>query len=559
MRLGPYFLLIAFGSAGLACSDSEESASSTPSDAGTGSDSSGASGASGSAGAGTGGAAGSSGSGGSAGAGTGGSGGSAGSGGGSTSPGCSLARGSEYFGQPERFNRLATEPDYEGSTIVWVSPDGSGDGTSETSPSSVDAGIASAAPGVEIRFLPGTYDGCWGLDQDQSGTYDQPIVLRGMPNADGTRGAVINCCNTGRRSCFNLEGADYVAITGFELVGGKHGVRAVGLSFDADQHQRGVAWIDNEARDDAADPFFSGQSDWIAVIDNLAHGAGDEDGHGIYLSNGSDWMWVCGNELWDNEASDFQINADPLSACSAFDEPYCHGSADDGLGAGVSEFVLVERNYLHHSSVGPNFTSVRNSIVVNNLIGYASRHLTSFWQETQVQQLASSNNLIAHNLFVATNNREVFQITRLASDNRVVNNLFLSLDDAASATDGEAILVVRDGTGTGNEFAGNVYLGGRFESFTPPAEDSELDTFAAGWFDDFPSAVGDALAGARPAPSAPFAGGGVDIHDEVPWDSAGQPRPSSPTPGPFEPQCIVSSETMHWDATCRVPTGARKR
>jgi len=89
------------------------------------------------------------------------------------------------------------------------------------------------------------------------------------------------------------------------------------------------------------------------VLDgNKGYGGGDGDGHGIYLSNGGDWMIARNNEVYDNSNSDFQINAAPLSTCEdegiVFDDPLCDGSARNGLGQGVSEFVLVENNYFHN-------------------------------------------------------------------------------------------------------------------------------------------------------------------------------------------------------------------
>ncbi len=43
--------------------------------------------------------------------------------------------------------------------------------------------------------------------------------------------------------------------------------------------------MNNHGHDQYRDPFFTGGSDWIIVENNIAHGAGSGDGHGIYLSN----------------------------------------------------------------------------------------------------------------------------------------------------------------------------------------------------------------------------------------------------------------------------------
>src|SRR6185503_10776359 len=118
----------------------------------------------------------------------------------------------------------------------------------------------------------------------------------------------IECCGDDRATCFNLEAADYVAIDSVEVVGGQYGVRAVGEDFPADQHQVGVAVLRSIGHDQSNDPFFTGQSDWFVIEGIIAHGAGNDDGHGIYLSNGGDWLIVRDSELYGNSSSDFQIN-----------------------------------------------------------------------------------------------------------------------------------------------------------------------------------------------------------------------------------------------------------
>ena len=257
----------------------------------------------------------------------------------------SLKRGEKFFETVERFNRYYTDSNYTSNRTLFVSPNGSGDGT-KSSPISVDNAFKQIQAGMEIHFLSGQYSGCWELDSDHSGSYDAPIVLK------AESGVEINCCSSGRKSCFNLEYANYIAVDGFHLVGGDYGIRAVG-GYATSEHQKGIAILNNHGENQYRDPFFSGGSDWIVVEGNIANGAGDGDGHGIYLSNGGDWMVVRNNNLYNNSSSDFQINADPISTCEdegiEYDDARCDGSATDGLGQGVSEFILVENNYFHNS------------------------------------------------------------------------------------------------------------------------------------------------------------------------------------------------------------------
>jgi len=86
-------------------------------------------------------------------------------------------RGGTFFDTPERFNRYYTDPQYSPAKTYFVSPDGNGNG-SASSPMSADDAFSQISAGEEIRFRPGQYQGCWQLDEDNSGTYDAPIILK---------------------------------------------------------------------------------------------------------------------------------------------------------------------------------------------------------------------------------------------------------------------------------------------------------------------------------------------------------------------------------------------
>ena len=440
-------------------------------------------------------------------------------------------RGADFFGSPERFNRYYTDRNYQPDRILYVSPDGSGDG-SAASPMSADHALSQARAGDQILFRDGQYQGCWELDDGQSGTYDKPIVLKAESSA-----ASIDCCNSGRASCFNLEGADYIAIDGFQLNGGSYGVRAVGLEYAASGHQKGIAILNTRAGNQYKDPFFSGQSDWIVLDGNTGYGGGDGDGHGIYLSNGGDWAIVRNNELYHNSSSDFQINADPISTCEddniPYDDPRCHGSALEQLGQGVSEFILVENNYFHNSDVGPNFTSVRNAVVRNNIIGPYTRHGTSFWQETDVPQLGSSDNRIEHNLFMGNNSRHVLQTVVYSDRNQVRNNVLLGVSSSGSANPDTVLVDVDRDTVTANLFSGNVYIGGRFDGFSPSPGEQRLKSFNTGWFNHFPLDGMGNTTDYRPEKTAPFFDS-TRLLPTTPMDMEGRPRRNPVSAGPWE-------------------------
>ena len=431
-----------------------------------------------------------------------------------------VERGGLYFNQPEQFNRYYTDKDYMPQRTLYVSPFGENadlQTNSREAPASVSTAFANVQAGDQIYFLRNqqAYQGCYGLSLEQSGTYDDPIVLFAERNDDDTRGVKIECCESGRQSCINLEGANYIAIDGFELEGGHYGVRAVGLNYDSLSHQKGVAVINTEAHDNCKDPFFTGQSDWAVFENNIGHGAGSCDGHGIYISNGSDWNIVRNNELYENASSDFQINADPELTCVysgiEYDDPQCDGPAELGQGRGASDYMHIEGNYFHNGySQGPNFTSVRYSMVTHNIIGLYARHGTSFWQETSNPNLGSSENTIQDNLFIGENRRHVLQFINNSDRNEIKNNIFLgvSIDGSDVSVNRSTVLLDVDASVADNSYSGNYYISGQFDGYSPNGSEFSLDEFDPGWFTTFPYDRMGSTADWTPTESAPFGGFG---------------------------------------------------
>ncbi len=450
-----------------------------------------------------------------------------------------VTRAARYMSFPEKFNRYYTDTDWKPSRIVYVSPDGSGNGITRDTPMAVEAAIADAAPGTQIYFLRGDYQGCF--EMTGSGTYDEPIVLYGERNDDKSLGVKIACCSSGRQTCFNLENADYIAVDGFEVVGGKYGVRVVGSGYKADQHSRGMAVLNCKGHDQSRDPFFSGQSDWNVWQGNVGHGAKREDGHGLYISNGSDWNVVRLNETYDNASSDFQINADPTSTCKGegipFDDPACDAFAgEDGGGQGASDYFLIEGNHFHDSEVGPNFTSVRRSVIRNNIIGPQTRHNSTFWQETDNPKLGSSENKILHNLFI-TNDRHGVKFENSSTRNLFANNLLLGvqLNKNQARGDAAALLMEVDQASRDNAYRGNVYVAGRMEGHEPTREETFEASFSPGWFAKFPMTIGHDPDSYAPTGKAPFVGKGRRQED-APKDLNGTERSEATTAGPIEPR-----------------------
>ena len=473
------------------------------------------------------------------------SGGSPGSGGASTGgnasvltvvplPAPAVARGGSYRGFAEKFNRYYTDAAWQPATTIYVSPTGGGNGQTKAAPTTVTAGLSAATPGTRVYFVSGTYSGCYELGRDRSGTYDAPVVLYGERTGAGARSVLINCCGSGRQTCINVEAADYVAVDGFELSGGNYGVRAVGADYAASQHQKGVAVLDCEGHGQSRDPFFTGQSDWYVIERSLGRDAGSGDGHGIYLSNGSDWNIARFNELRNNYRSDFQINADPASTCTDVDidvnSPDCDalaGTPGDG-GRGASDFMLVEGNFFHDGlAQGPNFTSVRHSIVRNNVFAKYARHGASFWQETTNPKLGSSDNQILHNLFVATvANRQMIQFVENSTRNRVENNVFVGVG-------GTRLAMEVDGTVTENQYVKNAYIAASLSGRTAAAGELTIPSFDQGIFAAFPAGASNDPAGWKPSATAPFLAQGA-LSPNVTFDRDGAARTAPTDLGPYE-------------------------
>lgn len=450
------------------------------------------------------------------------------------------ARGSRYMGLPERFNRYYTDPAWKPSRVVYVSANGTGDGASRETPMAPGAAVGAARPGTQITFLRGAYQGCFGFSKANGGTYDDPVVVFAERNRDGSIGVSMNCCATGRQTCFNLEGADYVAIDGFELIGGRYGVRAVGGGYPASEHSRGIAVLNNNAHDQSHDPFFSAQSDWNVWERNAAHGAKKGDGHGLYISNGSDWNIVRFNETFSNASSDFQVNADPTATCKekgiSFNDPRCDAYAGTGEGGqGASDYFLIDSNFFHHGQgPGPNFTSLRRSVIRNNIFGPQARHNVSFWQETDNPRLGSRENKIINNLFVTTG-RPGVQFVKHSTGNEFANNIILGvrITLAGATANPAATLMEVDDTVGANVYRSNLYISGRLAGRKPNAQETARADFSPEWFAKFPLVLNRDPNDFRPNAAAPFVATGT-LSPHAPTDRNGTARSGQNSLGPFE-------------------------
>ena len=170
---------------------------------------------------------------------------------------------------------------------------------------------------------------------------------------------------------------------------------------------------------------------------------------------------------------------------------------------------------------------VRNSLVRNNIFAFATRHGTSFWQETANPNLGSHSNVVVHNLFIGNNTRELVQFIAMSDRNDVRNNVFVG-------TMATTTLVNVDGTTDSNTYEHNMYIGGRLMGRTPEA-DEHTGTFAAAYWAAWPeSATGPgAVTDYVPTASAPFLNLGM-LLAIAPFDRGGSTRVAPVDLGPFE-------------------------
>jgi hypothetical protein len=349
----------------------------------------------------------------------------------------------------------------------------------------------------------------------------------------------VRCCTKARSTCFNLEGADYVAVDGFTLIGGRNGVRTVGTGFESSQHARGVAVLGCHGHDQREDTFESGHSDWAVWERNLAHGDG-KSRHGFYISNGGDWNIIRLNGAHSNGAPDLEVASDPKYGCEEEGikptDPRCDAYAGEGEGGrGASDYFLIDSNFIHNGNgAGPTFSGLRRSIVRNNIFGAPARHNVTFWQDTNNPNLASSDNKIIHNLFVTTGKHAV-KFEKGSTRNEFANNVLVgvSADGGNILSNPKALLMDVDSSAAGNMYRSNLYSGGRIEGRTLGEAETVSEDYVPGWFKAFSLGTDARPEDFSPTADAPFLGKGAVLPD-APIDRGGTPRSSPVDLGPIE-------------------------
>ena len=246
-----------------------------------------------------------------------------------------------------------------------------------------------------------------GFNLTTSGTAANPIVFSADP------GVVVESPNPVRtQDGINLEGASYIVIEGFTVVGlPRTGIRSV-----TNHHvtiRRNVGDLNGRWG------ILTGFSDDLLIEDNEMSRSVAE--HGIYVGNSGDRPVIRRNHVWGNSGNGIHMNGDLSQG-----------------GDGVISGAVVEGNVIHGNGrtggAGINGDGVQSSRIVNNILYDNHASGISLYQIDGGQP--SRNNFVAHNTIVqAADGRWAINIQDGATGNHVVNNILLTLHTFRGAID----------------------------------------------------------------------------------------------------------------------------
>ncbi|MEX2172917.1 MAG: NosD domain-containing protein, partial [Pirellulaceae bacterium] len=165
-------------------------------------------------------------------------------------------------------------------------------GTAASPWRTLQMGADTVQAGDTVNVRAGSYTG---FDLRTDGTAAQPIVFQAEPNV------VINARNARTPDGINLEGADYVTIDGFQVVGmPRAGIRSV-----LNEH---VTIRNNRTDQNYVWGIFTGFSDDLLIEGNVASRSATQ--HGIYVSNSGDRPVIRNNVSWGNDDCGIHMNGD---------------------------------------------------------------------------------------------------------------------------------------------------------------------------------------------------------------------------------------------------------
>jgi hypothetical protein len=277
--------------------------------------------------------------------------------------------------------------------LFFVSPTGndSAAGTQAAPWRTLQKAANTVTAGDIVTVKPGTYVG---FDLRTDGTAAEPITFTAEP------GVVINQRNARTPDGINLEGADYIVIEGFAIVG----VDRAGIRSALNHH---VTIRNNKADLNGRWGIFTGFGDDLLIENNET--SRSEDEHGIYVSNSGDRPTIRGNTIWGNYGNGIHLNGDESQG-----------------GDGIISGALIENNVIYENGVGGgsgiNGDGLQSSMIRNNLLYDNHASGISLYQIDGAE--GAKNNVVVNNTIVqASNGRWALNIQGPSTGNTVFNNI----------------------------------------------------------------------------------------------------------------------------------------
>jgi len=362
-----------------------------------------------------------------------------------------------------------------------------------------------------------------------SGTASDPIAFRAAPGESPQ----ITSDNPSTPDGFNIEGASWVIIEGFEVSGRtRAGIRAVLC-----EH---VTIRGNTCASNGTWGIFTGFCDDLLIEGNATSGSLDE--HGIYVSNSGDRPVIRGNRIWGNSRCGIHMNGDV-------------SMGGDGI---ISEAVVEENTIWSNGASGGsgiNMDGVQSSLVRNNLI--YDQHASGISLYRIDGGGPSSNNRVLNNTVVVTSDgRWALNIQNDSTGTEIRNNVLWSEHSFRGAID-VCANCLSGLTSNHNAVDDAITLDGGSTVLTLAEWQSSTGQDQASMVASPAELFVDAPAGDFHLKSGSPAVDAGELRADVPTDLDGRPRPLGPTHdiGAYEGVAVIftddfeSGTTGSWSRT----------
>lgn len=277
---------------------------------------------------------------------------------------------------------------------VSIDGDDNSIGSSDEPWATLQHAADSVQPGDTVIVTEGIYSG---FNLTRSGTATDSIAFLADP------GVTIDQDNNDTPDGINLEGASYVTIDGFKVIGAtRAGFRCAQAEF--------VTFSNNVAENNGRWGIFTGFCDDLLIENNNCSGSVDE--HGVYVSNSADRPIVRGNILWNNNANGLHMNGDLSMG-----------------GDGLIESAIVENNVIYGNGAAGgsaiNCDGCQNARIFNNLI-YDTHASGISLYAIDATEGSKSNQIYNNTVIVASDGRWCLNIQDASTGNQAYNNILLN-------------------------------------------------------------------------------------------------------------------------------------